>query len=146
MFAFVYHFFLNPQRDGARLRCLRSHDFDHSEKSDGVYANMNKIRKEVDKMQTQPMSEWKGSLQTADHVREEIRARWGDEEAEKYNPLTNCFTYNTWRQKGYTVKSGEHGIRSFTIKTVTVEEDGKPVEKRYAKTCYLFYYLQVSKR
>ncbi len=96
-------------------------------------------------MQTQ-QSQWKGSLKTADHVREEIRARWGDEEAEKYNPLTNCFTFNTWRMKGYMVKSGEHGIKSFTIKEVTVEEGGKPVIKRYMKTCYLFYYLQVQKQ
>ena len=97
-------------------------------------------------MQTQQISQWKGSLNTADTVRQEIAERWGEEEAEKYNPLKNCFTFHTWLSLGYSVKKGEKAIRSYTIKTVTVEEDGKPVEKRYFKTCYLFYYLQVEKR
>jgi hypothetical protein len=94
----------------------------------------------------QILSQWKGSVQTADHVRDEIAARWGDEEAEKYNPLTNCFTYNTWRAKGYRVKAGEHGIRSYTIKTVTKIENGEEVKKQYYKTCFLFYILQVEKQ
>jgi hypothetical protein len=94
----------------------------------------------------QQLSQWKGSVHTADHVRQEIAARWGEDEAEKYNPLINCFTFATWWAKGYAVKKGEHGIRSYTIKTVIVEEDDKPVEKQYMKTCYLFYYLQVEKR
>ena len=38
-------------------------------------------------MQTQQISQWKGSLNTAEHVRQEIALRWGNEEAEKYNPL-----------------------------------------------------------
>jgi len=33
-------------------------------------------------MQTQQISEWKGSLETADHVRQEIALRWGEEEAD----------------------------------------------------------------
>ena len=97
-------------------------------------------------MQTQQISQWKGSLNTADTVRQEIAERWGEEEAENYNPLKNCFTFHTWLSLGYSVKKGEKAIRSYTIKTVTVEENGKPVEKRYFKTCYLFYRLQVSKR
>ncbi len=97
-------------------------------------------------MQTQQISKWKGSLNTADHVREEIAERWGEEEAEKYNPLENCFTFKAWWAKGYVVKKGEHGIKSYTIKEATVEENGKPVEKRYFKPVYLFYYLQVERR
>lgn len=36
---------------------------------------------------------WKGSAHTADAVREEIARRYGEEEAAKYDPLSNCFTY-----------------------------------------------------
>ena len=103
-------------------------------------------RKEVNKMQTQQISQWKGSLNTAEHVRQEIALRWGIEEAEKYNPLTNCFTFQAWLEKGYSVKKGETAIRSYTLKEVTEEENGKPVKRRYFKTCYLFFYLQVEKR
>jgi hypothetical protein len=97
-------------------------------------------------MQTQQVSEWKGSINTADHVRQEIADRWGDKEAEKYNPQTNCFTFHGWLSKGYLVKKGERGIRSYTLTEHVVEENGKLVTKRYFKTCYLFYYLQVEKR
>jgi hypothetical protein len=97
-------------------------------------------------MQIQPISEWKGSLNTVDHVKQEIADRWGDKEAEKYNPQTNCFTFRGWLAKGYLVKKGERGIRSYTLTEHTVEERGKLVNKRYFKTCYLFYYLQVEKR
>jgi len=97
-------------------------------------------------MQTQQISEWKGSLETADHVRQEIAKRWGEEEAEKYNPLANCFTFRTWLAKGYSVKKGEKGILSFTVKEVPTKEDGKRVIKRYYKKVYLFYILQVEER
>jgi len=40
-------------------------------------------------MQTQQISQWKGSLNTAEHVRQEIALRWGNEEAGKYDPLKN---------------------------------------------------------
>ena len=97
-------------------------------------------------MQTQQISQWKGSLNTAEHVRQEIALRWGNEEAGKYNPLANCFTFHAWLEKGYIIKKGETAIRSYTLKEVTEEENGKPVKRRYFKTCYLFYYLQVEKR
>ena len=97
-------------------------------------------------MQTQQISEWRGSLETADHVRQEIAKRWGEEEASKYNPLANCFTFRTWLAKGYSVKKGEKGILSFTVKEVPTEEDGKIVIKRYYKKVYLFYILQVEER
>jgi hypothetical protein len=97
-------------------------------------------------MQTQQISQWKGSANTADHVRQEIAARWGEEAAAKYNPVTNCFTFRGWLEKGYVVKRGEKGIRSAALTEHTVEENGKLVTKRYFKTCYLFYYVQVEKR
>jgi hypothetical protein len=42
--------------------------------------------------QLKTLAHWRGSEKTADAVREEISRRWGEAEAEKYDPLTNCFT------------------------------------------------------
>lgn len=89
------------------------------------------------------IAHWKGSEQTASHVRQEIANRWGDEEAENYDPLANCFTFRTWRSKGYHVKKGEKGIRSITFKEVEDQETKE--KKRYPKTVSLFYQRQVEK-
>lgn len=88
-------------------------------------------------------SHWKGSLHTAAMVMAQIEARYGAEEASKYDPETNCFTYNTWRARGFHVRKGEKGLLSTTF--VTLGEDdgdgGKPAS--YPKRVFLFYYLQV---
>lgn len=99
---------------------------------------------------------WKGSEKTADAVRQEIANRWGEEEAEQYNPRTNCFTLPTWNSLGYRVKKGERAIRSHTYieatdqdgeddHTVPDTEDTQTVQ-RYPKPVYLFYRLQVEKQ
>ena len=99
--------------------------------------------------QTQELAHWKGSTKTAEAVRQEIAARWGAQEAENYDPMKNCFTFKTWKAKGYFVKKGEKAIRSMTlieVKDQTTDE-GKEQEKRtYPKTVYLFYIKQVEKR
>ncbi len=91
-------------------------------------------------------SSWKGSEKTADAVREEIAKRWGETEAEKYDPTTNCFTFNTWKAKGYHVKRGEKAIRSITL-VEKHDPDTKDGEEkaitRYPKPVYLFYVKQV---
>ena len=92
---------------------------------------------------------WKGSQNTANAVREEIAKRWGSEEAEKYNPLENCFTFKTWGAKGYHVKKGEKAIRSMTLveKEDPNATEGEETEKiTYPKTVYLFYITQVEKK
>jgi hypothetical protein len=80
--------------------------------------------------------------------------RWGDEEAKQYDPLTNCFTIQTWNKLGYRVKKGEKAIRSITYvagkdqaETINEDEDKDEQEVRtYPKTVYLFYRTQVEKR
>lgn len=89
-------------------------------------------------------AQWKGSVKTADAVRQEIARRWGEEEAENYHPLENCFTFQTWLTKGYHVKKGEKAIRSITLKEVTDEETNEI--KKYPKTVFLFYIKQVEKK
>ncbi len=57
---------------------------------------------------------WKGSEETAKSVKEQIRKRFGNKEAKKYDPRKNCFTFKTWRAMGYHVKKGEKALRSIT--------------------------------
>ncbi len=90
---------------------------------------------------------WKGSERTAESVREEIERRWGREEAENYDPLSNCFTYQTWKAKGYYVRKGEKAIRSITDVEVKGEtEAGEEIVNTYPKAVYLFYVKQVEKK
>ena len=105
--------------------------------------------------QLQSLAHWRGSEKTADAVRQEIARRWGEEEAKQYDPLTNCFTIQTWNKLGYRVKKGEKAIRSITYVEATDqaettnenedEEDEQNV-RTYPKTVYLFYRTQVEKR
>jgi hypothetical protein len=103
--------------------------------------------------QLKTLAHWRGSEKTADAVREEIARRWGEAEAEKYDPLTNCFTIGTWNQLGYRVKKGEKAIRSITYvegkdltDTADAADDDEQEVRTYPKTVYLFYRTQVEKR
>ena len=103
--------------------------------------------------QLKTVAHWRGSEKTADAVREEIARRWGDTEAAKYDPLTNCFTIRTWNALGYRVKKGEKAIRSMTYvegtdqtENAADEDDEEPAVRTYPKTVYLFYRTQVEKR
>ena len=60
------------------------------------------------------ISSWKGSENTANFVRSQIAERFGSEQANIYNPAENCFTYATWKAKGYQVKKGEKSLKSIT--------------------------------
>jgi hypothetical protein len=39
------------------------------------------------------LSNWKGSINTAETVKKQILARWGEEEANNYDPKSNCLTF-----------------------------------------------------
>ncbi len=97
---------------------------------------------------TQQLAVWRGSIKTADAVREEIARRYGEQEAARYDPRVNCFTFQTWKAKGYYVRKGEKAIRSMTLLEVPEEDqDGKePEVHKYPKTVYLFYIKQVEKK
>jgi hypothetical protein len=103
--------------------------------------------------QLKTLAHWRGSAKTADAVRDEIARRWGEEEAAKYDPLTNCFTIQTWNKLGYRVKKGEKAIRSITYveandqaETIREDEEDEPEVRTYPKTVYLFYRIQVERR
>ena len=96
-----------------------------------------------------PESHWQGSLRTFTLIKAQIAERWGEAEAENYNPKTNCFTFQTWKQRGYHVKRGEKALRSFTIVTEHGEQDEDGTAQdggaRYPKGVFLFYIKQVEK-
>jgi antirestriction protein ArdC len=97
----------------------------------------------------QSLAHWRGSENTAATVKQEIAERWGEEEAERYNPKENCFTFKTWEALGYRVKKGEKAIRSITyieVKDKNAQEGKEPEIRKYPKTVYLFYIKQVEKR
>ena len=86
---------------------------------------------------------YQGSPATFSLVKKQIINRWGEEEGKKYNPLGNCFTFNTWKAKGFKVKKGEKALRSFSIKTNVDKKTGE--KKAYPVTVCLFYQNQVEK-
>ena len=95
------------------------------------------------------LAHWKGSEKTAEQVREEIADRYGEEEAEEYDPETNCFTLPRWNQLGYRVRKGEKAIRSMTFiekKDPNAKEGDQSEVRKYKKTVYLFYIKQVEKK
>ncbi len=82
-------------------------------------------------------------------MREEIADRYGEEEAEEYDPETNCFTLPRWNQLGYRVRKGEKAIRSMTFiekKDPNAKEGDQSEVRKYKKTVYLFYIKQVEKK
>lgn len=91
---------------------------------------------------------WKGSVATASRVADEITRRFGEEETERYDPMENCLTYNEWKRRGYQVAKGQSSIRSLTFvksKSKDMEEGDKGKGcKGYPKTCYLFYWKQLT--
>lgn len=77
------------------------------------------------------------STLTAIMVSSQIEERWGWDESTKYKPGENCLTFWGWKNKGYKVKDGETGLRSY----IMVKDKRKWV-KKYIK---VYYYLQVEK-
>jgi len=90
-------------------------------------------------------SVYKGG-KTAEFVYKQILARWGQEAADAYDPLVNCFTYVGWQQRGFQVKRGEKALDSWTV--VEVEEKNPDTGKHeivdtFKKSIKLFYHTQV---
>ena len=88
------------------------------------------------------MSNWTGSINTSEVVRKQIAARWGLEEAKRYDPKRNCLTFKAWMKNGYVVRKGEKAIKSFIVIERKDEKNGKVLEK-HLKNIFLFYEKQV---
>ena len=87
-------------------------------------------------------SNWTGSESTLNLVKKQIAQRWGEDEANRYNPKENCLTFKNWLKNGYIVKKGEKALKSFVIVEKKDKETGKVIEKT-PKSINLFYELQV---
>lgn len=101
---------------------------------------MNSIKEIVD---NPPRSNYTGSVTTRESVKKQIEERWGKEEAERYNPRENCFTFAKWASMGARILPWQKSLKSTTFVEV-VGADGK--KKTYKKTCNLFFDLQVRKK
>jgi len=59
-------------------------------------------------------------------------------------PYRDWFTLKRWNAQGYRVKSGEHGVRLTTYKTIKyTDDDGKTRQKKIPKRYYAFCRCQV---
>lgn len=86
---------------------------------------------------------YQGSLDNYLSVMEQIRQRWGEVEAKKYDPRRNARTYRDWKDSGFKVKRGEKSLKSITF--VPVENERGEVVNLYKLTCNLFYYKQIER-
>jgi hypothetical protein len=87
------------------------------------------------------VSAYTGSEKTYDMVKEQIREKYGDAEAEKYDPYTNCLTFKNWLILSRRVRKGEKALKSVTY--VEKKNEKGEVVQRFPRTINLFYYLQV---
>ena len=88
-------------------------------------------------------SPYKGSEKTYEMVKEQIESRWGEAEAESYDPNTDCAPYGSWLLCGYRVRKGEKALKSITFVEVKDEKDN--IVRKIKRTVNLFHKRQVEK-
>lgn len=88
-------------------------------------------------------SVWQGSTDTMHMVARQIFERWGEDAVREYDPRKNCFTFNGWKQRGYMVQKGEHGLKSIVYIKVKVKKAGKEIEELRPRTVTVFWKEQV---
>ena len=86
---------------------------------------------------------YKGSLNTATLVGDQIEKRFGAKARQAYDARTNCRTFASWLQLGYRVKAKEKSLQSITY-VEKKDEAGNVIEK-YPRKISLFFVSQVEK-
>ena len=89
------------------------------------------------------VSPYRGSEQTYEMVREQIRERWGDECADEFDPHTDAMPLVSWASYGYRVKAGSKALKSVTY--VEVKNVKGEVEKKIRRVVNLFHKRDVEK-
>jgi len=89
------------------------------------------------------IKDWMGTEFTRDLVLNNIRARWGKNEADNCDLQKDCFTLTRWNGMGYRVLKGEKAIQTFVVEVET-DTDGQPISAEPRRVS-LFYKLQVEK-
>ena len=86
---------------------------------------------------------YRGSEKTREMIKNQLIERYGEDEANLYNPEENVRTYKSWKEEGFLVKKGEKALRSVTF--VEVEDKSGNIINKYPKNVCLFYIKQVEK-
>ena len=89
------------------------------------------------------ISNYRGSKMTASKVAGEIKARFGEQAAQTYDPYTNCLTFRQWQAQGCRVKKGEKSIRSITY--IEKKDESGNIVRTYPKIVHLFFVAQIEK-
>jgi hypothetical protein len=87
------------------------------------------------------ISPYRGSEATYEMVREQIRARFGDECADEFDPHSDAMPLVSWAKYNFRVRKGEKAFKSVTF--VEVKNDRGEVEKKIRRVVYLFHRRQV---
>lgn len=86
---------------------------------------------------------YKGSLNTAAHVGDQIEQRFGPKARKEYDARTNCRTFASWLQLGYRVKAKEKSLQSITY--IEKKDSAGNVVETYPRKISLFFVSQVEK-
>jgi len=89
------------------------------------------------------VSPYRGSEQTCEMVKEQIRERWGNEVAEDFDPHTDAMPLVSWMSYGYRVRKGEKALKSITY--VEVKDAKGDVVRKIRRVVNLFHHNQVLK-
>jgi hypothetical protein len=90
------------------------------------------------------LTAWTGSEKTEELVREQIRERWGDDEADNYNPRFSARPFRAWSKLGFKIKPNSKALRSFVVLKTEDKETGEI--KKIFKTIFLFHTKQIELR
>ncbi len=85
---------------------------------------------------------YRGSLNTAAHVGDQIEKRFGPKARKEYDARSNCRTFASWLQLGFRVKAKERALQSITY--VEKKDSAGNVVETYPRKISLFYISQVS--
>ena len=86
---------------------------------------------------------YRGSENTANMVREQLKQKYNAKVANDYDPYFSCRTYRNWRKIGYIVKKGEKALKSIVV--LEEKDDAGRVIKTYPKVISLFHLSQVER-
>lgn len=87
------------------------------------------------------VSPYRGSEQTYEMVKEQVRERWGDKVAETFDPHRDAMPFSWWIKQGYAVKKGSKALKSVTI--VEVKDDEGKIIRTFPRSVNLFHRKQV---
>jgi hypothetical protein len=98
-------------------------------------------------LDNQAQSTFKGSVNNMAITKQAIAEKYGEVEAQKYDPRGNCFTERLWKKRGFKVKKGEEPIaRIPTLKRFSNRDSGTgevSVSGARPASAKLYYILQV---